>query len=446
LLTHDRGSLLRHFAALHPISSFACAALASVLFHPASVSAVALGNVTLQSSLGQPLRIVIPVALNDDETLNASCLKLVRDPAPGAPQLLTGRFSVEHNSASTRLIVTTFRAVEEPALRLSVEAGCGDTTRRDYVLLLDPQGVGLGTRAASADVDEFRNYIGAARPVPNSRAAQRVATSARTIVVDIAPARTSFIPIDPPPFATSRIEKAVTAVPVSVPAPVAVLPEPSLEPMLPGSIPPQIGFIPEAAAASLSRVSADTRDTITASNRAALPGAHVDAADETLWTQTWPYGAVLISMGAIALTAFAKRRGIVPAWSAPDIDSLSKTPMQNTVYAEEFADFTTLIEHAPITVRAISRYERNEAPAYDAKLDTLLHASEARSDGIDEHAIRQAWAELDTETAVDIGTDSILKAIANAEREMRISPPEPTQAAMDQALDDDLMNPVKLKG
>jgi hypothetical protein len=217
--------------------------------------------------------------------------------------------------------------------------------------------------------------------------------------------------------------------------------------MLLASIPPQIGFIPEAAAASLSRVSADTRDTITASNRAALPGTHVDAADETLWTQTWPYGAVLISIGAIALTAFAKRRGgMVPAWSAPEIDSLSKTPMQNTVYAEESADFSTVIEHAPITVRAIARYERNEAPAYDAKLDTLLHASEARSDGIDEHAIRQAWAELDTETAVDIGTDSILKAIATAEREMRISPPEPTQAAMDQALDDDLMNPVKLKG
>ena len=444
---------MQHCAALHRISSFACAALASVLFHPASVSAVALGNVTLQSSLGQPLRVVIPVALNDDETLNASCLKLVRNPAPGAPQLLTGQFSVEQNAANTRLIVTTLRAMEEPALRLSVETGCGDTTRRDYVLFLDPQGLASGTRVASADVDEFRNYVGAARPAPNARPAQRFATGARTIVVDIAPARTSFIPIDPPPFAISRTEKAVTAAPVPVPvhapapAPVAVLPEPSREPMLLASIPPQIVFIPEAAAASLPRVSADGRNTIIASNRAALPGTHAEAADETLWTQTWPYAALLISIGAIALTAFAKHRsGMVPAWSAPDMDSLSKTPMQNTTSADTSTDFSTLIEHPPITVRAISRYERNEGPAYDAKLDTLLQASEVRSDGIDEHAIRQAWAELDTETAVDIGTDSILKAIATAEREMRISPPEPTQAAMDQALDDDLMNPVKLKG
>src|ERR1700681_2076239 len=91
LLTTDRGIALRHFALNHRISSFACAALASALFQPGLVSAVALGNIALQSSLGQPLRVVIPVALSDGEILNSSCLKLVRDPAPGAPQLLTGR-------------------------------------------------------------------------------------------------------------------------------------------------------------------------------------------------------------------------------------------------------------------------------------------------------------------------------------------------------------------
>ena len=49
------------------------------------------------------------------------------------------------------------------------------------------------------------------------------------------------------------------------------------------------------------------------------------------------------------------------------------------------------------------------------------------------------------ESAVDIGTDSILKAIARAERELHISPPEPAQAAIDKALDDDLMFEPKLK-
>ena len=131
---------MRHFALLQRISSFLCAALAGTLFHPGLVSAVALGNIALQSSLGQPLRVVIPVALSDGEILNSSCLKLVRDPVAGTPQLLTGRVSVERNAANTRLIVTTPRPVDEPALRLSLQAGCGDTMRRDYVLLLDPQG------------------------------------------------------------------------------------------------------------------------------------------------------------------------------------------------------------------------------------------------------------------------------------------------------------------
>jgi hypothetical protein len=65
-------------------------------------------------------------------------------------------------------------------------------------------------------------------------------------------------------------------------------------------------------------------------------------------------------------------------------------------------------------------------------------------DGIDEHVIRKAWATAATESAADIGTDSILKAIAAAERDLHIGPPEPKQAAIDKALDDDLMFDPKL--
>jgi len=168
---------MRHFASTYRVTRFACAALAGAFFHPGLVSAVALGNIALQSSLGQPLRVVIPVALSDGESLNTACLKLVRDPAPGTPQLLTGRVSVERNAANTRLIVTTPRPVDEPALRLSVQAGCGDTMRRDYVLLLDPQGTESNTMVASADLDEFKTYAGARRPIEVPRGAQRVATS-----------------------------------------------------------------------------------------------------------------------------------------------------------------------------------------------------------------------------------------------------------------------------
>ena len=68
---------------------------------------------------------------------------------------------------------------------------------------------------------------------------------------------------------------------------------------------------------------------------------------------------------------------------------------------------------------------------------------DGEADGIDEHVIRKAWATLATESTGDIGTDSILKAIEAAERDMHISPPAPAQAAMDNALDDDLLRNQK---
>src|SRR3984893_4075594 len=175
---------MRHFASTYRVTHFACAALAGFLIQPGLASALALGNMALQSSLGQPLRVVIPVALSNGEILSTSCLKLVRDPVDGTPQLMTGRVSVERNAANTQLIVTTPRPVNEPALRLSLQAGCGDTMRRDYVLLLDPQGTQSSPMLASADLDEFKNYAGARHPTAAAHGAQRGATAIQASAAD----------------------------------------------------------------------------------------------------------------------------------------------------------------------------------------------------------------------------------------------------------------------
>jgi hypothetical protein len=428
---------------MYRTSCFACAALAGVLFQPGLVSALALGNIALQSSLGQPLRVVIPVALSNGETLNTSCLKLVRDPVADTPQLMTGRVSVERNAANTRLIVTTPRPVDEPALRLSLQAGCGDTMRRDYVLLLDPQGTESSTMVASADLDEFKNYAGAARPTAAPRGAQRVAASFDPSPSSVsAPAPTTFKPIDPPvPIAVAQTQKTA---PAATMVELAVTPH---EPVALTTIQPSSGFIPEAAAASLSHVSTERSNTNKAAASApiAMLRTRDEAPEETLWTQSWPYGAVLLSIGAIALTAFAKRRGLVaPSWSAAAVNNFSKSPMQTSAVANTFAHFGVMSEVAPKALRQIARPPVIEDPIHDANLDTLLQAPEVDEvDGIDEHVIRKAWATLATEGAADIGTDSILKAIAAAERDLHISPPEPAQAAMDNALDDDLLRNPK---
>jgi len=437
---------MRHFASTYRVSRFAFAALAGILIQPGLVSALALGNIALQSSLGQPLRVVIPVALSDGETLNTACLKLVRDPVAGTPQLMTGRVSVERNAANIRLIVITPRTVDEPALRLSLQAGCGDTMRRDYVLLLDPQGTESNTMVASADLDEFKTYAGARRPIEVPRGAQRVATSTDPSPSPAsAPAPTTFKPIDPPlPIAVAQTQKTAPAAPMVEPT---VTPS---EPVALTTIRPSSGFIPEAAAASLSPASLSPVPTArsntnkaAASTPIAMLRARDEAPEETLWTQTWPYGAMLLSIGAIALTAFVKRRRIAaPAWSAATGNNFSKSPMLTSA-ANTFAHFDVMSEVAPKALRQIARPPVIEDPIHDANLDTLLQAPEVEEDGIDEHVIRKAWATLATEGAADIGTDSILKAIAAAERELHISPPEPAQAAMDNALDDDLLRNPK---
>ena len=400
---------------------------------------MALGNIALQSSLGQPLRVVIPVSLSAGEILNTACLKLVRDPMGSTPQLLTGRVSVERNAASTRLIVTTPRAMNEPALRLSVQAGCGDTMRRDYVLLLDPQGTGSNAVTASADLDPFRNYTGTTGPATSARRAQRLAASTAPSSSP-APSPTTFTPIDPPaPVAVAGTQETAPV------AEVVALPAPAPEPVAPTATQPSSGFIPMAAAASLSRMAMEGSNANTAAASPPTASLHTRAVvpEATLWTQTWPYVAVLLSIGAIALTAFAKRgRLVVPEWGATTLTS-AKSPMRNTGVANTFAHFAAMAEPAPIMPRAIS-LPIAEEDTYDANLDTLLQDPELDVDGIDEHVIRKAWATAATEGAADIGTDSILKAIAAAERDLRIGPPEPAQAAIDKALDDDLMHGPKL--
>jgi hypothetical protein len=432
---------MRHFASTYRVTRFAFAALAGFLIQPGLVSALALGNMALQSSLGQPLRVVIPVALSDGEILNTSCLKLVRvvrDPVDGTPQLMTGRVSVERTAANTRLIVTTLRPVDEPALRFSLQAGCGDSMRRDYVLLLDPQGTESSTMVASADLDEFKNYAGAQHPTAALRGAQRGATSTQSSPPVSAPAPTTFKPLySDPPVAVAQTQKAAPA------APMAELTVTPREPVALITILPSSGFIAEAAAASLTPMSIARSNTTAAPAPTAMLRTRDQVPEETLWTQTWPYAAVLLSIGAIALTAFVKRPLIVaPAWSA-SVNNFSKSPMQGSAAANTFADFGAMSDEAPTAQRQITRQRTIEVPIHEANLDALLEMPDVEVDAIDEHAIRKAWATLANESAADIGTDSILEAIEAAERDMRISPPQPPQAAMDNALDDDLLRNPK---
>ncbi|HEX3137356.1 MAG TPA: hypothetical protein VHT22_07090, partial [Casimicrobiaceae bacterium] len=78
--------------------------------------ALSLGAAEPQSSLGQPLRVVVPIDAAKAQSLTAACVHVIADAASGsgAPRLLTGRVTIDRTAAGLQLVVTTARAVNEP--------------------------------------------------------------------------------------------------------------------------------------------------------------------------------------------------------------------------------------------------------------------------------------------------------------------------------------------
>ena len=107
---------------------------------PLTAAGVGLGEITQQSSLGQSLRVVVPVTVGPDEDVPAECFKLIgaEREGDGVPQLLFGRVNVERTPAGTRLVVTNGRPVNDPIVRITLQAGCESAVRREYMLFLGP--------------------------------------------------------------------------------------------------------------------------------------------------------------------------------------------------------------------------------------------------------------------------------------------------------------------
>jgi hypothetical protein len=127
--------------------------MAVAVFAPLPALAAGLGPVVQQSSLGQSLRVVIPVLLGPGEELASECFRLVaaeRDP-DGIPQALFGRAAFERTGESARLVVTHARPVQDPVLRLTIEVGCDKGVRREYTLLMDPPVIDVPVAAAESE-------------------------------------------------------------------------------------------------------------------------------------------------------------------------------------------------------------------------------------------------------------------------------------------------------
>jgi len=430
---------------------FALALVAGALSVPSPTHGLTLGSVASLSALGQPLRVVIPVALSSGEQLNAACVKLVaNNSTSGAPQIVTGRVSIEEAAAGARIVITTARAVSEPAVGLAIQAGCGSTMRRDYVLLLDPPNSDSPTLVAAADAEE----------APWTRVSRQNAKSPATsqhspvAVASALPRTTWGTPVptsEPVADARPKAPEKNIATAVAPATPVAA-PAAPRELVGVSSNVGAGGFISEAAAASLPTRNAVPRATSQQSLPLTRPQwrsqqQHVPV---SIWQQMWPYATSMFGAIALALIAFEARRRHAArnVWLDPKSRESLRGETQAGVAPGTFANLAELTEPEAAPRRTQTKLPAiPERSAEVSELDTLLQ--DIQADMIDERTIKEAWKAAATESPMDMGRDSILKAIAAAELDLQIGAPEPAQAAMDKALEKDLLTipnpPMKVR-
>jgi Tfp pilus assembly protein FimV len=156
------------------------------------VNALELGEVQIESTLGQPLRASIAYALNPNEQLFDFCISLRPGVAGSAiPTVSRARISVTAGA----IILTGKTSIRDPLLNVQVAVDCPYTPHlvREYTLIVDPALRDVTTRFAAEDGVIDQPLALPAPATPQETAIPRVNT----------PARASRLRTDAPPIAMS---------------------------------------------------------------------------------------------------------------------------------------------------------------------------------------------------------------------------------------------------
>ena len=141
-------------------------------------SGLELGDLTVQSKLGQPLRASIAFALAPNEQLTGSCVTLGTGAmASGLPGIGRATISIANGS----IVLTGKTAIREPLVATQVVVDCVYTPNlsREYVLFIDPAGAAqdeqaaVQAAAATPATPERRSTAVARRPAPTQGRAAR---------------------------------------------------------------------------------------------------------------------------------------------------------------------------------------------------------------------------------------------------------------------------------
>lgn len=111
---------------------------AAVLFlFGTTAHALGLGNIGVQSALGQPLLASIGLLGTDSGELTNACIK-VRVESLNGVSLASPQLTITRSGPSSSITLTSRQPIHEPVANIVVEAGCASPVRRSYQVLFDP--------------------------------------------------------------------------------------------------------------------------------------------------------------------------------------------------------------------------------------------------------------------------------------------------------------------
>lgn len=114
---------------------------ASLAFSPLA-QAVGLGNYQVRSALGQPLKISVDIISSTKGAVSPSCFSVGRESSSNPdsiPFVTQGNVAIEGKGKSAHLVFTAARATNDPVVKLAIETACGQRSRREFTIMLDPQ-------------------------------------------------------------------------------------------------------------------------------------------------------------------------------------------------------------------------------------------------------------------------------------------------------------------
>ncbi len=145
--------------------------VAGLMAKPAS--AIELGQLQIDSTLGQPLSASIAYALNPHEELYSYCVSLKRGADTGLQHLTRAKITIVGN----QIVLTGAKPINEPMLAMRVAVNCPYTVKlnRDYMVMINPAGTVTAVASGELSLPGVRSPAAGAAPVIASQSQAVVA-------------------------------------------------------------------------------------------------------------------------------------------------------------------------------------------------------------------------------------------------------------------------------